>query len=60
MKAGAKAMRQRKAMLVSTIGDWVKLQSSLYEMEVPKRAPYIKIKCKGLMMEIDKMEEKGK
>jgi hypothetical protein len=42
---GKKAMRQRKAMLVSTIGDWVKIQSSLYEMEVPPRAPYIKIKC---------------
>lgn len=44
MKAGAKAMRQRKAMLVSTIGDWVKMQSCFYSMEVPARAPYIKIK----------------
>jgi glutamate racemase len=42
---GKKAMTQRKAMLVATLGDWVKIQSSMYEMEVPKRAPYIKIKC---------------
>ena len=44
MKAGAKAMRQRKALAVASLGDWVKMQSSFYSMEVPTRAPYIKIK----------------